>query len=134
MPVAEHKATVRRFVDAVNTQSYEVFDEILTEDFSIPPGGDAGLSRDALKAVLAYYFTAFPDLRYEIVDLIGEDDSLVAHLSMRGTHKGDYQGHGPSGKAFAVDEVDLMRFRDGKIAGYRIVWDEASFRSQLGLA
>jgi steroid delta-isomerase-like uncharacterized protein len=131
MTVEQNKVVVDRFFTAVNERDFSVLDEVLTDDFSTPLDAP-GLSRDALKSVLAYYVAAFPDLTYDIVAMIGEDDALAVHLNMHGTHKGDYQGNAGTGKTFSVDEVEMMRFRDGKIAGFKIIWDEAEFRRQLG--
>jgi steroid delta-isomerase-like uncharacterized protein len=130
MTTERNKDVVARFVGAVNDRKLDLLDALLTDDFS-PPGAP-GLSRDALKSVLAYYVSAFPDLHYTIEELVAEGDNIVVRLSMTGTHRGDYQGHAGTGKRFAVDEVDIMRIRDGKIAGYRIIWDEAGFARQLG--
>jgi steroid delta-isomerase-like uncharacterized protein len=84
-------------------------------------------------ARLEYYFTAFPELHYEIEDLVASGDKVVARVVMTGTHEGDYDGAAGSGKTFVVDEVDIFDVVDGRISGYRIVWDELGFRRQLGL-
>ena len=126
-------AVVRRFVDEVaNGRNTSAVSDLLTEDFRLPPGPD-GLDRASLVAVLEYWFPAFPDLHYEIEDLIADRDKVVAHVAMTGTHQGDYDGAPGSGKTFAVDEVDIFDVVDGRISGYRIVWDELGFRRQLGL-
>jgi steroid delta-isomerase-like uncharacterized protein len=129
----DNKTLVEQFIKAVNEQDYDRYDELLADDFSIPPQTPKGLSRDALKNILKYYFTAFPDLNYEIKHLVSEGDDVMVHLKMRGTHKGDYQGHPGTRKSFEVDEVEIMQIANGKIAGYLIVWDETGFRRQLGL-
>ena len=124
---------VRRFVDEVaNSRNTSVISDLLTEDFRLPPGPD-GIDRASLVAVLEYYFTAFPDLHYELEDLVADGDKVVVRVKMTGTHKGDYDGAPGSGKTFAVDEVDIFTVVDGRISGYRIVWDELGFRRQLGL-
>lgn len=64
---------------------------------------------------------------------MAEGDKVVARLAMTGTHEGEYDGAPGSGKTFAVDEVDIFDVVDGRISGYRIVWDELGFRCQLGL-
>jgi steroid delta-isomerase-like uncharacterized protein len=132
MTTEQNRDVITRFVAAVNERRFDELDVLLT-DFSIPPDG-AGLSRDALKSVLAYYVSAFPDLHYSIEEIIAEGDRAAVRLTMNGTHTGEYQGHAATGKSFAVDEVDLMRIRDGRISGYRITWDEAGFRQQRGIA
>ena len=124
---------VRRFVEEVaNGRNTSVADELLSEDFCLPTGGP-GLDRAGLVAVLEYYFAAFPDLHYELEDLVASGDKVVARALMTGTHEGMYDGVPGSGKPFAVEEVDIFDVVDGRIRGYRIVWDELGFRRQLGL-
>jgi predicted ester cyclase len=95
--------------------------------------GRWGIDRDGLKAVLAYYFAAFPHLRYDVEEVVAEGDSFVVQGTMSGTQHGEYDGQPPSGRHVEVDEVDVFLVRDGFIRGYRIVWDELGFRRQLGL-
>jgi steroid delta-isomerase-like uncharacterized protein len=134
MTPADNKVLVARFVAAVNERRLDELDALLADDFSIPPNTPNGLNRGALKAVLQYYFSAFPDLHYDIEQQVAEGDTLFVHLKMQGTHQGDYQGHPATNKRFVVDEVEIMSIHGGKIAGYHIVWDELGFRRQLGIA
>ncbi len=129
-----NKALVLRFVEEVaNGRNLDVMDELLSDDFALPPDTDGALDREGLKAVLRYYFRAFPDLHYAVEDLIAEGDTVVTRLTITGTQEGEYDGQPPSGRRVEVDEVDLFEVRDGRIRGYRIVWDELGFRRQLGL-
>jgi steroid delta-isomerase-like uncharacterized protein len=133
MSAESSKAVVRRFVEEVaNGRKLDVVNELLHEDFRLPPG-DHGLDRDGLVAVLQYYFAAFPDLHYEVETLVAEGDKVVAHARMSGTHSGEYAGRVGSGRTFEVDEVDIFDVVDDRITGYRIVRDELGFRRQLGL-
>lgn len=127
-------AVVRKFVDEVaNGRDLQRLDELLSDDFYLPIG-DGRIDRDGLRAVLSYYFAAFPDLHYEVKELVGEGDRVVASLLMAGTHTGvDYAGHPASGRSFAVAEIDIVSVADGRIKTYEIVWDELGFRRQLGL-
>ena len=128
-----NEAVVRRFIEEVaNGRNTSVVEELLAEDFRLPPGSE-GLDRGGLVAVLEYYFAAFPDLHYSIEDVVAAGDKVVVRVAMTGTHEGDYEGVAGSGKPFAVEEVDIFDLVDGRIAGYRIVWDELGFRRQLGL-
>ncbi len=132
MTTEANKALVRRFCDEVaNAHDTSKIAEILADDFRL--GGADGLNRDALTSVLTYYFSAFSDLRYTIEDVVAEGDTVIARLVMTGTHDGEYDGHPPTGRKFQVDEVDNFTVRNGRITGYRIVWDELGFRRQLGL-
>jgi steroid delta-isomerase-like uncharacterized protein len=137
VPIAvsdKNKAVVLRFVEEVaNGRNLDAIDELLSEDFALPPDGSGALSRDGLKGVLTYYFAAFPDLHYTVEEVVAEGDNVVLRVKMRGTQDGEYGGQAPSGRDVEVDEVDLFVVREGLIRGYRIVWDELGFRRQLGL-
>ena len=129
------KKVVQAFAEEVaNGRDLRRLGDLLSDDFFFPVG-DARLDRDGLASVLSYYFAAFPDLHYEVSEIIGEGDIVIAKVRMIGTHTGvDYAGHTASGRSFVVDEVDTFRVLDGRIATYDIVWDELGFRRQLGLA
>jgi steroid delta-isomerase-like uncharacterized protein len=132
MTTEANKALVRRFCDEVaNAHDTSKIAEILADDFRL--GGEDGLNRDGMAAVLKYYFGAFSDLRYTIEDMVAEGDTVMARLVMAGTHDGEYDGQPPTGRKFQVEEVDGFIVRDGRIVSYRIVWDELGFRRQLGL-
>jgi len=87
----------------------------------------------SLKAVLACYFAAFPDLHYTVREVVAEGDDVVVRSTMSGTQDGEYDGQAPLGRRVEVDEVDLFVVRDRRIRGYRIVWDGLGFRRELGL-
>jgi predicted ester cyclase len=68
------KAVVQRFIDDVaNGRDLQRIDELLSDDFSLPIG-EGHVDRDGLRAILTYYFAAFPDLHYEVKLLIGDGD------------------------------------------------------------
>jgi steroid delta-isomerase-like uncharacterized protein len=129
-----NRSLVVRFVEEVaNGRNLAAIDELLSEDFALPPETDGALDRDGLRAVLGYYFGAFPDLHYRVEDVIAEGGRVAVRLTMSGTHQGEYDGRQGTGKRFEAEEMDIFEVRDGRISGYRIVWDELGFRRQLDL-
>ncbi len=70
---------------------------------------------------------AFPDFRMEIVDLVAEGDTVVAHFSCSGTHEGAWLGVAVTGRRFeSVDEIYLFRVRNGKLSSAFGVEDNLS--------
>ena len=96
------------------------------------PGHPA--NRDGFKAGLSEMRTSFPDLAITVERMITEDDLVVAHTTMSGTHLGEFMGIAGSGKTFNVEAIDILRMKDGKIAEHWGVIDEAGMAEQLGLA
>jgi ketosteroid isomerase-like protein len=86
-------------------------------------GGDTGLlaelwdgpSREEAYALHQTLTGAFPDLRTDIEDLIAERDRVVARLSLRGTHQGEFRGIAPTGRAVHFTAIRVYRIADGKI-------------------
>jgi hypothetical protein len=78
-----------------------------------------------MKQFFAMMWTAFPDLRMAVDDLITEGDKVVARTTMSGTHKGEFMGMDPSGKQFRASAIDAIRFADGKAVEHWGVTDAA---------
>ena len=125
----------RYFHEAWNEGRLEVLDELLTADYrnhspstADPPPGPGGL-----KPIVAAMRRAFPDLRYQIREiLVGGADLVAVRVEVTGTHRGDFFGMSPTGRSFRVAQVNLERFREGRIAEHWRVTDEASLVRQLG--
>ena len=76
--------------------------------------------------------SAFPDLRMEAHEMVGEDDLVCARGTMSGTHKGEFMGMPPSGKRFEVEGFDMVRIRDGQMHEHWGVFDTMTMMQQLG--
>jgi predicted ester cyclase len=120
----DNKQTVRRFVEeAVNGGRDELLDELLTSEA-------AAFAREWFGAFRA----SFPDLRMDVIELIGEGDSVVGRFTCSATHLGDWRGHPPTGRRFeGVDEVYFFRFAGDRIAAVWGVEDNLDRYRQLGL-
>ena len=131
---AENKAILRRFFeDLFNTGNLAVADEIVATDYlnhNAAPGETPG--REGLKQFVAAVRTAFPDLHFTVEDQIAEGDKVVTRFTGRGTHRGEFMGIPPTGKAFAISGIGLYRLADGKIVEDRVQEDTLGMLQQLG--
>jgi len=123
--IEESKELVRRLVDeVVNRRSVDALDEIAQGDF-------ARLARRWISP----FESSFPDFRMEIVQLVAEGDTVVAHFRCSGTHRGEWLGVAPTGRRFEdVDEIYVYRVTDGKLSSALGVDDNLSRMRQLGMA
>jgi steroid delta-isomerase-like uncharacterized protein len=92
---------------------------------------------DDVRAFLKHAWTAFPDMRFEVLEgpyRLGENK---AAFWWRGTATLtgplDPPGFAPTGKSFDIDGADFHEYRDGRISRLRIVFDLNSASQQLGL-
>jgi predicted ester cyclase len=122
--VQAHKAIVQRLVDEVlNGGDLDVIDELYSE-------GEA----KAARRWIAPFRRAFPDVHMETVELIAEADTVIGRFTCSATHTGRWLGHDPTGRRFtAIEEVNLYRFRDDKIAETWSLEDNLERLRQLGL-
>ena len=118
------KALVGRLIDEVmNRGTLTVLDEIYA-----PPMADAA------RRWIAPFRDAFPDVRMEILQLVAEDDTVVARLRCSGTHLGAWRGHPPTGRRFAdIDEVYFFTITGGRISAAWGLEDTRRRLRQLGL-
>jgi predicted ester cyclase len=77
--------------------------------------------------------TAFPDLRFEIEDLIAEGDTVAGRLTMNGTHTGPLMGMPPTGRKVRQAHMHFVRFRDGKAIEHWGVRDDMGMMRQMGV-
>jgi predicted ester cyclase len=77
--------------------------------------------------------TAFPDLKAVIHDQIAEGEKVVTRKSLHGTHRGDFLGIAPTGKAVSLEVIDILRLVDGKIVEHWNVVDLLGLLVQLGV-
>ena len=89
--------------------------------------------RTQARAAYEGYFTAFPDLTPDDEGFAFGDDVLVTWGTLRGTSTGEFLGVPASGRAFALQFVNVARFRAGRMAGESIYFDLASLCDQSGL-
>jgi ketosteroid isomerase-like protein len=66
------------------------------------------------------------------------DDTAIEEGVFTGTHDGVLHGADrdilPTGRPVRVEYVQVLRFRDGKHASFRLMFDRLAMLEQLGLA
>jgi predicted ester cyclase len=75
----------------------------------LPPGPQA-----FHQAVLLFR-NAFPDIRVNIEDVIGEADRVYTRFITRGTHTGSLMGIPPTGLPVTIYETTCHRLENGKV-------------------
>lgn len=89
---------------------------------------------EGFKRYLATYLAAFPDTSVTVEDVIAEGDKVVSRYTVRGTHKGTTEEHGPpTGKQMVIEGITLYHFKSGKLAEMWDRYDNLAVMQQLGL-
>lgn len=111
----------------------ELAHEVLAPDYTDHNAeGDRGPERVLRVAEQAR--RAFPDLGYEIEEVMAEGDLVAFRLLMHGTHRGPLPGMGlpGTGRRVSVRQIHMARVRDGKVAEHWAVRDDLGMLIQLG--
>lgn len=128
---------VRRYFDVVwNHGDLAAIDEFIGDEFTNfgHRGADA---RALIRAVVAAWRAAFPDLHFEIEEEIASEDAVVHLITCTGTHTGTFEHPAvgvlePSGRAFAVDHMHIHRVRGGRIVQHWGTRNDLAMLQQLG--
>ena len=89
--------------------------------------------RDAMRSTYQRVFQAFPDLSVEIENQLESGQEVAVEWHFRGTMRGSFAGHPPSGSAFSLRGCELFQIKAGMIVGQRGYWDKATLFRQLKL-
>ena len=134
MSTEENKARVRRIYEEINSQNHEeMMEEFAARDLvwhGAPPGTPPGLA--GAKQAHTTFFTGFPDLHATVEDLIAEGDKVVARVTSRATHQGEFMGIPPTGKRLSWTWIEIDRIKDGKIVECWDNSDDLGLLQQLG--
>jgi steroid delta-isomerase-like uncharacterized protein len=121
-------AVARGYLEAITTGSLDDVAAFTGPGFVHHSNiGDLGI--DEFRSGIAYYRSAFADLRYEIAAMHVVDDgsAVVARWTMRGRHTGPYAGSGPTGREVAMIGMSLHRIENDRIV------EEWEFSDDTGL-
>lgn len=90
--------------------------------------------RDALVAWFDELYAAFPDFRFQVLDLVADDHHAAVRWRAQGTFAGPgrFNGMTPTGAAVDLEGTDLLWPRDGKVGGILAYTDGMSLARQLG--
>lgn len=134
MSLEENKALVSRYVDEVNKANFDALDELVIPDFvdhDAFPGQEPG--HEGLKKAYGMFLSAFPDVYFELQDLIAEGDNVVGRGVISGTHKGEFFGVPPTGKHVTWTGTRLFTVKDGKLTEGWLNLDLLGLMQQLGV-
>ena len=130
----ENKTLVRRFVEECQSRRdlARLSDFISSEFVNHTAQPPFAYTFEGAKQLHEALFTAFPDMKFVIRDMIAEGDKVVTYKTLQGTHQGDFAGIAPTGKRVESDVIDIMRVVDGKCVEHWHVMDQLGLMIQLG--
>jgi steroid delta-isomerase-like uncharacterized protein len=131
----QNSAVVRRIYDElINQENNALIDELVAENVIVhdPLAGEMQ-GREAFAQVVAGFDTAFPHHRAEVHRIVAAGEWVSVLHTHTGVHGGPFLGLPPTGRAFRVEGLELMRVVDGKVVEFWRHDDDAGLLMQLGI-
>jgi steroid delta-isomerase-like uncharacterized protein len=83
--------------------------------WSLDASKDPISGREALRAVIEAMIVAIPDMKYELLQILGADyDHVIIRYVLRGTHEGEFMGIKPTHNKIEMCGCVISKIKDGK--------------------
>ncbi|MFQ5923133.1 MAG: ester cyclase [Anaerolineales bacterium] len=125
---------------ALNSGDPERVASLMTDDvvYSAPEIPETLHGRDAVSKYLGVFFRAFPEQKYELLEMYRSLDGTWAadRVRWQGTMFGplDPPGFAPTGTRVEAELAGFFQFRDGLISSFTAIYDMLHIGQQIGAA
>jgi steroid delta-isomerase-like uncharacterized protein len=124
--------------DLWNEGNFSRLGELVAPDYMVSkdeydPWSGQTIDHDSFRERVLYSRNAFPDLHFDIREMIEENDSIAVRWIMSGTHLGDLPILPASGRKFSIEGMTFYRFRGDRLCGHSQSFDQFGFLKQMGV-
>ena len=137
-PTAEEQqnlSSVKRiYAEFINQGNEAVFDELVDANIienEELPGFEPNF--EGIKQFFRMFRSAFPDLHFQVDELIAADDKIVAQVTITGTHQGTFMNMPSTGNKISYKAIDIFRLINGKVVEHWGIGDNAKMMEQLAV-
>jgi len=123
------ESAIRYFNDVVGAGNLELIEELVhpeAQDLS----GEWPKGQEGFREHISWFHSAF-ELEIAIDRVIADEEYAVVYWRVKGRHVGPAFGIEPSGKVIENSAISTMRFRDGQIIEYEVMFNMFNFFIQL---
>ena len=112
-----NKDLVRRYYEeVVNTGNLENLEKFISPDYvEVYESVRHPVGLEGARSQIAGGRATYPDIDLTIEQQIAEGEWVVTRVTARGTHRGEWMGIKPTGKAVEITVVNIDRVVDGRI-------------------
>lgn len=133
MDPEQNIATIRRAVELVNSRDFDQLQQLfaaapLRHDLA---GALPDMVVDDVGDFMGQLLRGAPDMRIELDDAFAAGDRVATRIRIIGTHQGSFLGREATGRPFVINQLNIYRFEDGKVAESWQLADLAGLDAQL---
>jgi steroid delta-isomerase-like uncharacterized protein len=139
MSEQDHVQIIRKIFDLYNAHNLDGIDQYLAGDVRTEATGATGmLNKEQTKMYNRRYLDAFPDLHFDLRDVIAQDEKVAVAWVAKGSHTAPLvMTNGDripaTQRMVTVAGHTFCEFKNNLVFRQQILWDQVSFLMQLGL-
>lgn len=128
---ANKQLAINWFEQVWNQKNHAAIEQMFSADgvgYSLDGSDIAPFTRSDFKTSHQALTGAFPDIHFEVQDVLAEEDRVAVRWTANVTHLGDHLGFPATGKKGVLVGSTFMRIRDGQIVEG---WNQMNFHALL---
>ena len=116
---------------AIDRNDRATLEAVVSQRVVIEVGGGGPVGWDQWIGRLDEFFTAFPDGRHELDEILVDGSHGISRCRFVGTHTGEFRGIAPTGNAVSVAGIHIDRFQGDMLVTHRGQLDMHGLYQQL---
>lgn len=133
MPTQSLKEFARKYFDYLDRRDLDGLATLFAPNVKFHGFGPEAVDWNGIKAAMTGFFTAFPDSRMPLDDVIAEGDCVAMRHSFRGTHQALFQNIPATGNSVVVTAIVTAKVKDGRVVEGWLNADILGMLQQLGV-
>jgi len=133
MDLEKNKALIARFDKAcIEQNNAAVLDEMVSDqviNHAAQPGKPNG--KESFHHFLHALHAGLTDIKVSVLRQAAENDLVITHKAISGTHSGNLFGVPASGKALSFEAIEIIRLENDKYAEH---WVQSNMAQVLGMS
>lgn len=129
-------ALIEKYIEAWNNKNLSALDEMVDSQykFYLPSINPTPMSSEQFKGWYKSIYHGFPDVHYDIKEILADGNKVIVWWIFTGTHENDYQGLAATGNKLEAGAIEIFKIQNGKIIEERGEVDAMGMSQQLGLS
>lgn len=127
-----NKEIARQVIERIFVRQEDAaIDELVSDRFVAHTFGPMAPGREGLREGMRRAGAGVSEARFEIRDVIAEDDRVAVRLTTSARHTGRFLGIEPTGNRYEINEIHIFRIREGQLVEHWHEFDRAALLGQL---
>lgn len=106
----QNKALIRSAYEALNMRNFDLFFTMVSPEYTDYTAGPMPVKgRESVQRTYEAFMTAFPDLKFTVINSVNEGNKYYTIVKLTGTNTGSVMGMlPPTGKKVEITDVDVI--------------------------